>query len=1042
MSRVGSPITRRRGFLCALACAALTLTLSAEAQAKAPADFWPSSPVRHTLRSAAPAETPSFAANIRGSLTSAGNTLETCPQNLAAAKSKGARAGEACLNSDNNNLDMRYVNVDPGGGRFNSSTAAVSIPSDARVVRAFLYWGADLARGVQNGADAGAPGGETPVTNTLWKQIRLRMGSGPYVNIDATDPLRDGRWDGVPSWYSQPGNRPGFAYQVRADVTVEARAAFQATNRRSSAGARLVAATVANVQAGQGYNRHAGWTMEVVWESPSAAWRNLTIFDGFAFVQVQGGQQLVVGPLDFTGFETPASGAVDAHATTWTYEGDRGITGDYFALGKLGEGCAKLPHASNAANPVNNFFNSTISRDGMNVVDRKPAYVNQLGFDLDALDVPEGTIPNNATGASVCLGTVGDTYFFGGVAFDVLIRAPNVKIDKVADRSQANPGDVVTYTTSVTNPERQSGDPLYPTPTVAATNLVITDPLPAGLDFVDFTSNPGGVCTYVAPSRAISCTVGTLAPSASFAFSYRASVSAAAQGSSAALLTNVACYGSNSEDQPDVDYTGCDEASVLVPPAPYVDLGVVKTVSNDVIAPGGTLTWHLVATNWGPGVSTGFVLADQLPPGVAFQSATPSAGLTCTTPPVGASGAITCTAPSVPPAPAAGSVLTLDIAVSVPAGTADGTVLTNVATVNGDQLEPVPDPHVNRDTVETRVVTPLEPLPPAPPPAPDPDGPVEPPVPPVVPPSPPPGPAGTTLTLLKQADPKRVARGGTVTYRLTVSNNGEAAALGVRICDTLPGGLEPTSTKTFKASGGALCATVGTARAGADAHAAARGPRRQYAGARRHEPRHGSGVECPGRLGRGGHPPGCRSTAARGHRLTSRHDHEHRARVLRAAGDPRCLVRVEQRGQGPDGPAPLRARDARRRAPAPLELLLPRSRQRPAGALRRSGARDRARPPRRESERAGRRDHGLRRAHRGRRDVDRGSRPATTARSRSLRRRRDGCRARRLGALLLLQGAGRPRGTPRRELSRARARVARGARRRPADRRRVAALSS
>ena len=48
--------------------------------------------------------------------------------------------------------------------------------------------------------------------------------------------------------------------------------------------------TVANVQAGRGYNRHGGWTLLVAWESSTAAWRNLTLFDGFAFVQVEAGQ--------------------------------------------------------------------------------------------------------------------------------------------------------------------------------------------------------------------------------------------------------------------------------------------------------------------------------------------------------------------------------------------------------------------------------------------------------------------------------------------------------------------------------------------------------------------------------------------------------------------------------------------------------------------------------------------------------------------------------------------------------------------------------
>ena len=40
----------------------------------------------------------------------------------------------------------------------------------------------------------------------------------------------------------------------------------------------------------------------MAWETATAAWRNLTLYDGFAYVQVQGGEQKVVGPLDFSGF--------------------------------------------------------------------------------------------------------------------------------------------------------------------------------------------------------------------------------------------------------------------------------------------------------------------------------------------------------------------------------------------------------------------------------------------------------------------------------------------------------------------------------------------------------------------------------------------------------------------------------------------------------------------------------------------------------------------------------------------------------------------
>ncbi len=556
----------------------LTLPVSAAAKTHRIA-HWPNSPVRHLISNKranrlAADTTPTFSANLRGGVATAGNTLLTCPENLSAAHRHRASghptrrtlSTEPCLNANNNDHDMTYVNVDPSGGHFDSSTASVSIPGDARVVRAYLYWGADLAHGVgaDNGSSDDAPGGANPDTNTLWKTVDLRVGSGAYTTIDAQDASRDGVWEGIPSWYNQPGESPGYAYQVRADVTPELSADFAAARRRGRSADKQVTVTVANVQAGRGYNRHGGWTLLIAWESPTAAFRDITLFDGFDFVQVQSGQQLVVGPLDFTGFTTPASGNVDAHLTTWAYEGDRAITGDYLALGNLSPSCTGLAHVSDALHPADNFFNSTISTDGVDLGNRTPDYGNQLGFDLSTVALPEGTIPNDATSASVCLGTVGDTYFFGGIVFDTLIRAPNVQIAKVADRSQASPGDPVNYTTTVTNPERVPGDPLYPTPTVAATNLVVSDPLPSGLDFTGFTSNPGNVCSYSAATRTITCAVGTVAPNGSFSYTFAATVNASAQGPGPAPLVNTGCYRSNSEDEPDDVYTGCGQATIVV----------------------------------------------------------------------------------------------------------------------------------------------------------------------------------------------------------------------------------------------------------------------------------------------------------------------------------------------------------------------------------------------------------------------------------------------------------------------------------------------
>ena len=244
-----------------------------------------------------------------------------------------------------------------------------------------------------------------------------------------------------------------------------------------------------------------------------------------------------------------------------------------------------------------------------------------------------------------------------------------------------------------------------------------------------------------------------------------------------------------------------------MPPNPYVDLGVVKTVSADVVAPGATLTWTLVATNHGPGTSTGFVLADELPAGVTFVSATADAPLTCTTPAVGATGSVVCTAPSVP-APA-GSSLTVTITADRSSGTAGGTVLRNVATVNGDQPEPTPDPHPNRDTtVTTRHHRQSDPT-------------------------------NTDPIRLTRRDrrrprsrpatatcwaPRSPARACRCTRARTprqsrrasrsrsgcaCANVGEARADDVRVCDRLPRGLALVHAPGFRRSGGRLCRNLG-----------------------------------------------------------------------------------------------------------------------------------------------------------------------------------------------------------------------------------------
>ena len=71
--------------------------------------------------------------------------------------------------------------------------------------------------------------------------------------------------------------------------------------------------------AATGEDRYAGWSLVVVYRSPSLPLRNLTVFDGLADVG-QGDPQTIT----ISGFRTPATGKVNARLGMVAYEGDFG----------------------------------------------------------------------------------------------------------------------------------------------------------------------------------------------------------------------------------------------------------------------------------------------------------------------------------------------------------------------------------------------------------------------------------------------------------------------------------------------------------------------------------------------------------------------------------------------------------------------------------------------------------------------------------------------------------------------------------------------
>ncbi len=246
----------------------------------------------------------------------------------------------------------------------------------------------------------------------------------------------------------------------------------------------------------------------------------------------------------------------------------------------------------------------------------------------------------------------------------------DVQVTKTDGVDPIPPGTNQIYTITVTNAGPSD-----------AQTVGLSDTLPAGTTFVSLSSPGGWSCTTpaVGAGGTVSCSSATLAASASAVFSLQVNVSESVAGT---VISNTATVSSATTDPAPGNESAT--ATTTVSPA-SADLSAQKTVTPDPVAPGGTLTYTLTAANAGPNTALSAVLGDPLPAGTTFQSISAVAGWSCVTPAVGANGTVTCSAASFPPGSA---VFTL--AVQVSGSAADGTVITNTATVSSATADPAP----------------------------------------------------------------------------------------------------------------------------------------------------------------------------------------------------------------------------------------------------------------------------------------------------------------------------------------------------------------
>jgi uncharacterized repeat protein (TIGR01451 family) len=373
--------------------------------------------------------TPRFSTNDTGDITIAANTLMTCP--TAAANCTSGQGGAA---QNNNSFNMGYVDVDGDASTFDSSSSKLRLPAGATVLFAGLYWGADTSAGT-NGTAAREPGANG--------KVLLKVpGASAYTTLGPTGTVLDAGTGTATSRYQ------GFL-----DVTAQVKAAGAGNY------------TVANVQAGTGADRYAGWSLVVAYRDTTMPPRNLTVFDGFKTISASEAPTSI----SLSGFTTPPAGPVKTTLGFVSYEGDAGLVGDSASLNGT--------TLSDALNPANNFFNSTISERGVDKGEREPNYANQFGFDADLIGA-DGILANESSSATIGLTTSGDAYYPGVVTFATELYAPkiestNVVKDLTHPGGPVQRGDVLEYTVGYKNAGQDGAD-----------QLIARDNIPTGTTYV------------------------------------------------------------------------------------------------------------------------------------------------------------------------------------------------------------------------------------------------------------------------------------------------------------------------------------------------------------------------------------------------------------------------------------------------------------------------------------------------------------------------------------------------------------------------------
>ncbi|MFD2551058.1 hypothetical protein ACFSQP_04440, partial [Bizionia sediminis] len=371
-------------------------------------------------------------------------------------------------NRSNSNNDMEYVDVDGDPSTYNSSMARLNLstenganPSCSNIIYAGLYWtGRNLS---------------SNFTNLQRRTIKFKGPGQSYQTLVAD--VND---------INFPGDDGMFAGYVEVTNLVQ----------NAGTGDYYVADIALSEGDGGSTGYYGGWGMVVIYENSKMKWRDITVFDGYAYVQ---GNATVQHTFDVTGFQAVQNGNVNIKLGMMAGEGDVNITGDYFEI--LRQSNNQFQRLSHSGNSTTNFFNSSIQTGGN---PRNLNRLNNTGLDIAMFDVPNNNndiIDNNQTSTRFRYGSTQDTYIIFNTTFAVDAYVPDAEgiLVNTAINNNPNPtpfevlpGQVVDYEVTVRNKGNE-----------AINNAVITLPIPYTATYnnlsINYSVNPPVSSSVPAP---------------------------------------------------------------------------------------------------------------------------------------------------------------------------------------------------------------------------------------------------------------------------------------------------------------------------------------------------------------------------------------------------------------------------------------------------------------------------------------------------------------------------------------------------------------